>query len=154
MPPPQSDPSTSPTANARDEPRARRGWSKTIINFWLDATLLVLFVLLAWCEGVLRFVFPQRTDVTGWSLWGGDVVDWRQFQFVIFCIFSGGIALHVMLHWSWICGVINAQLLKRKAIKEDGSDTLIGVGLIALILHIIGIGLLLAMWGVQAPSGQ
>ncbi|MEZ6058663.1 MAG: DUF4405 domain-containing protein [Planctomycetaceae bacterium] len=129
----------------------RRCWSKTIVNFWLDATLLVLFVVLAWLVAVTRFVFPQRTDATGWTLWGGDIVDWHNAQFVVFCIFSAGVAVHVMLHWSWICGVVNTRIIKRKAIKEDGSDTLIGVGLIAAILHIIAIGLLLAMWGVKSP---
>ena len=77
---------------------------------------------------------------------------WRNFQFGVLSLLAAGIILHVMLHWSWVCGVLNKQLLKRKAIREDGSDTLVGVGLIAAVLHILAIGVLLASWSIARPG--
>jgi hypothetical protein len=125
------------------------GMTRTLVNFWLDLCLLIAFVSLLWVSAVLRFVFPGRVDATGWTLWGGDVIAWRNFQFAILSLLAAGITLHVMLHWSWVCGVLNKQLLRRKAIRSDGSDTLIGVGLIAVILHIVAIGVLLASWSIR-----
>lgn len=122
--------------------------SKTLINFWLDVLLLVNFVVLAWISAVLQFVFPASTEAVGWTLWGRDVVAWQDFQFGTLCVFGAAITVHVMLHWNWVCGVINQQLLGRTAIKKDGSDTLIGVGVIAAILHILGFGVLIAKWAI------
>lgn len=151
-----SESTTSETADSDVEATSaaasmarKPGMTRTLVNFWLDLFLLVVFVSLLWVSAVLRFVFPGRVDATGWTLWGGDVIAWRNFQFTILSLLAAGITLHVMLHWSWVCGVLNKQLLRRKAIRSDGSDTLIGVGLIAVILHILGIGVLWASWAIQ-----
>jgi hypothetical protein len=149
---------TSETADTDVEPTTvaatprRAGMTRTLVNFWLDLCLLIVFVSLLWVSAVLRFVFPARVDATGWTLWGGDIIAWRNLQFSILALLAAGVTLHVMLHWSWVCGVINKQLLRRRAIKSDGSDTLIGVGLIAVILHIIAIGVLWASWTIQHPA--
>lgn len=127
------------------------GMTRSVLNFWLDSFLLVTFVLLGWVAAVLEFVFPARADLTGWTLWGADVVFWRDVQFGVLCVLAAGIALHVMLHWSWVCGVINRQVCRRTVIRQDGTDTLIGVGLIAVILHVLAIGVLVARWALHAP---
>lgn len=147
---------TSESIESADTPpspaRPRKvGMTRTLVNFWLDTFLLMAFVVLGWVSAVLQFVFPARTDATGWTLWGGDVVAWRNLQFGVLSVLATGIVLHVMLHWSWVCGVLNKQLLKRKAIREDGSDTLVGVALIAVVLHILAIGVLLASWSIKRP---
>jgi hypothetical protein len=107
-----------------------------------------LFVVLAWISTVIRFAFPALPDASGWTLWGYDVVDWRDAQFNVLCLFGAAIVLHVMLHWSWVTGVINQRLFKRQVIPANGVDTLIGVGLLVLILHLIGAGLLIARYCV------
>jgi len=130
------------TSEKRKGPRV----SKTIVNFCLDVTLLVLFVVLAWISAVLRFAFPAQADASGWMLWSYDVVDWRDAQFNVLCLFGAAIVLHVMLHWSWVTGVLNQRVFKRQAIPANGVDTLIGVGLLALILHLLGAGILIARY--------
>ncbi|MCA9087893.1 MAG: hypothetical protein KDA90_04585 [Planctomycetaceae bacterium] len=128
------------------------GVSKTIINFWLDVLLMINFVVLAYVSAVLQFVFPAGFEAAGWTVWGSDVVAWQNFQFATICVFGAAITLHVMLHWNWVCGVINKQLLGRTVIKRDGTDTLIGVGVIAVILHILAIGVFMAKWAItQQP---
>lgn len=152
-PPPADSPEAVETQPQAEAPPPRKvGMTRTLVNFWLDLFLLCVFVTLVWVSAVLQFVFPARVDASGWTLWGGDVVAWRNLQFGVLSLFAAGIILHVMLHWSWVCGVLNKQLLKRKAIREDGSDTLIGVGLIAVVLHILAIGVLLASWSIVRPG--
>ena len=120
-----------------------------MINFYLDLFLLLNYVTLMWVSAVLQFIFPVGQDAEGWTLWGNDVVAWENFQFVTLSVLTLGITLHVMFHWSWICGVINRQIFRRTVIKTDGTDTLIGVGMIAVIVHVIAIGMLVAKWSMQ-----
>lgn len=135
---------------ARAKATGRISW--TLVNFWLDALLLVLFVLLLWASAILQFVFPPRVDSTGWLLWGLDVVGWRNMQFGLLSIFATAVVVHVMFHWTWICGVLNQRIFKRTAIPMNGTDTLLGVGLLAAILHLLAAGLLLAWLYVQRPA--
>lgn len=145
MPPPDH---TKP--DARDV-RFRPRLSKTVFNFWLDSTLLVMFVTLLWISAVLQFVFPATPDASGWTLWGRDIVGWRDAQFVVLCVFAAGIVLHVMLHWSWVIGVLNQRIFKRTVVPTNGVDTLVGVGLLAGILHLLAAGLLVARYCVAPP---
>jgi Domain of unknown function (DUF4405) len=151
-------PTTEPTVAEPEAPVARPSreakpagsrFSKTIVNFWLDSSLLVAFLLLAFTSAVLRFLFPAGPAAADWVLWGADVTAWRNFQFVILCVLALGVLLHLMLHWSWVCGVITTRLLHRKPTKDDGSQTLYGVGTLLVVLHILGIALLVAWASIE-----
>lgn len=143
------------TTETPTQPRQQKSTGKrlswSLINFILDTVLLINFVVLMWVAAVLQFVFPVGHEADGWTLWGGDTVAWQNIQFTTLAIFAIGVTVHVMFHWSWICGVINRQILKRNVLKADGTDTLIGVGLVAVIVHVIAIGLLLARWAIEKP---
>ena len=76
------------------------------MNFVVDAALLALAVLLLFTAAVLRFVFPAPSVAAGWTLWGYGYDAWSNFQFALVAVFGLAILLHVMLHWSWVCGVI------------------------------------------------
>ena len=123
--------------------------SKTIVNFWLDCLLLVLFLMLVWVSAVLRFLFPAGPTEVEWSLWGAGAESWRGVQFGVLVLFSLGIVLHVMLHWSWVCGVVTKHLLGRPPTRDNGSQTLIGVGVLLGILHLLAAGLLVAWYCLQ-----
>lgn len=132
-------------------PRDRGSWwsrHSTLINFWLDAALLVLFVVQGWLFAVVQFVFPRGVDQR-WTIWGGTYWDWADALFAAFAAFALGVAVHVMLHWQWICAVIATKLLKRRAEKDDGRQTLLGVGLIVVLVHLIAAGVLAARVGLQ-----
>jgi len=130
----------------------RGGVSKTIVNFWLDATLLFTFVVLCWISAVLQFVFPVGAAPEAHQIWGANAVDWQSAQFLVLCVFSGGIILHVMLHWSWIMGVIETRFLGRKGSRDNGSHTLIGVGLLLAILHLLAFGCVAAQMSLHAVN--
>lgn len=127
-----------PTASRRGSFWARHS---TIINFWLDVCLLVLFVIQAWLFLVLHIVFPRGAG-SNWKIWGATPLDWSETLCATFCVFAVGIVIHIMLHWTWICGVVATRLLGRKLGKDDGSHTLIGVGLIVLLVHLLAAGIL------------
>lgn len=128
---------------------------RTTLNFFLDSALLAVFVLLAWTMAIFRFGFPPATTAQGWLLWGRSYDDWAAIQFVIFCLFSVGILFHLMLHWSWICGVITSRLSKwrNKAIRwDEGAQTLYGVIALIALLHVLGVGVFAAMLAMAPPG--
>jgi len=115
---------------------------KTLINFWLDVVLLILFLIQAWLLTVLAIVFPRGG--VGWTIWGATASDWLDGLLTAFCTFAVAVVVHVMLHWPWICGTVATRLLGRKAGKDDGSLTLIGVGFLILVFHAFGAAVLAA----------
>lgn len=131
--------------------------SKTAVNFWLDALLLVLFVVLCWSSLIVRYVFPPGPQSQGWQLWGWDYMQWSDFQFAALCLLALGILIHVMLHWSWVCGVVASRVRQRQGAsaagkKDDGSRTLWGVGLLIMVCNVIGLGVAAAVLTVQGPT--
>lgn len=126
--------------------------SRTIVNFLLDTVLLVAFVLLVWCSVVVRFVFPPGPSATGWKLWGYDFDQWAGLQFSLVGALFVGIVIHVMLHWSWVCGVLATRLSSdRKGRVDEGLQTIYGVALLIAVLTTIGVGVGAAVLSVRPP---
>jgi hypothetical protein len=129
--------------------------TRTMLNFWLDAGMLVVFILLLWASTVVRFVFPPAVTAAEYTLWGWTVDQWIGFQYAVLCLFTFLILLHLMLHWTWVCGVLAARFLKRDQGKkrnvDDGTRTLWGVGLLIVLLNIMGIGIAAASLMIQGP---
>jgi hypothetical protein len=140
-----------------DKSVARRGprVSKTMVNFIVDTMLLVLVVSLLFTAAVLRFVFPAPSTSAGWMLWGRGYDAWANFQFVVVSIVGLAILLHVMLHWSWVCGVIVTKLLGRSGTKntlDEGQQTLWGVGMLIVVVNLLGLLIGLAYLTIQSPA--
>ena len=129
--------------------------TKTDVNYWLDGLLLALFCLLCWASVIVRFVFPPGPEAAGWHLWGWDYEQWAGLQFTLLCILASAIVLHVMLHWSWVCGVTANKFKKRQgsagATRDDASRTLWGVGLLIVIFNVLGLAIAAAALTVEAP---
>jgi hypothetical protein len=128
--------------------------SKTTVNFWLDSFLLLVFLMLCWATVIVRFVFPVPTKSEGWKLWGLDYLAWTDLSFGLLCILAAGILLHVMLHWSWVCGVLGSWLRKRPAgppKADNGSRTIWGVALLIAIFNVLGLGIAVAALTIQQP---
>lgn len=125
--------------------------SKTIINFWLDVLLMILFLCIAWVSTVLHLIFPAGTSAKGWMLWGWNYNEWRGFEYVMLAIFTLSILVHVMLHWSWVCGVISAKILHLKEKPDYGMQTIYGVILLIGLLVLVGCAVAAAQFSIVKP---
>ena len=130
--------------------------SRTDVNFLLDALLLLLFVALCICSVILEFVFPAGTQADGWLLWNSSFNEWSRFRFYILASMAAAVVLHVMLHWSWVCGVLSSRLRSKSNQKspahDDPSRTLWGVGLLIVIVNLMGAIIAAAALTIQAPT--
>lgn len=155
--PTQNGPIVEAETRAASSPRpgskqqGRRRVSMSVINFWIDLSLLVLLLVLGWVSAVLQFLFPAPTAAAGWSLWGLGYDRWHDVQFSVICLFAAGIVLHVMMHWNWVCSVIATQIVKARQRPDEGMQTIYGVATLIVLLHLIGAGVIAAMFCVHQP---
>jgi Domain of unknown function (DUF4405) len=126
--------------------------SRSVFNLLLDTVLLVSFCVLIWSAVVVRFVFPPGPDARGWLLWALDYDQWATIQFGLIAILALGILLHVMLHWSWVCGMLATRLTRNKKAKiDDGTQTLLGAGLLIVLLNLLGLAVAAAALSIRGP---
>lgn len=129
--------------------------SRTEINFLLDSILLLLFVAVCTCAVILQFVFPAEKQ-EGWLLWSRSFSDWSRYQFTLLAAMALAVLLHVMLHWSWICGVLSSRFgdktTRKAAANDDPNRTLWGVGLLIVIVNLMGAIIAAAVLTIEAPT--
>ena len=128
--------------------------SRTDVNLWLDALLLLLFVSLCACSTILEFVFPPGPQANGWLLWEQSYSDWSRYRFAILAVMAAAVLLHVMLHWSWVCGVVASRLGRKGAgatSHDDPSRTLWGVSLLIVVINVVGAVVAAAALTIQSP---
>ena len=130
--------------------------SRTDVNFVLDAILLLLFIAVSTLSVILEFVFPAGTQAEGWLLWNSSFNEWSRLRFYVLALMAAAIVLHVMLHWTWVCGVVASRLRSKSQPKssqpDDPSRTLWGVGLLILIVNLVGAIIAAAALMIQAPT--
>lgn len=131
--------------------RPRRQFSRSKLNFVLDAVLAAAFVLLCAVAAIIQIVFPAPTTAAGWTVFGGTIDQWLILQFGCLCVLAGGVVLHVMLHWSWVCGMLTRGRPDSVLRTDDGVRTIVGVAFLLFLLHVIGLAVLVAMLTVHSP---
>jgi len=147
------DPSTRespirPGADRREKPRRL---SVSVINFWIDACVLLFLTAVGWITATLQVAFPPPTEAAGWTLWGLSYDQWRDVQFASLCLFACGILVHVMMHWNWVCSVLTIQILRVRQRPDEGMQTIYGVASLIVLLHVIAAGVVAAMICVRRP---
>lgn len=124
--------------------------SRAQVNFLLDALLLVIFCAIMATAVIVRFVFPPGPDAAGWLLWGHTYNEWCTFQFGLIAVLALGILIHIMLHWNWVCGVAVTHFTRNKKAKlDEGTQTIVGVGLLIVLLNLIGLVIAAAAVGIN-----
>ena len=158
--PRKSRPKEVVTGHLNSTPNVSRGGNfltkhQTMVNFWLDAALLVNFVVLCWISVVVKFVFPPAENAAGYLVWGLSLSQFMDVQFGVLAVFFLGIVFHLMMHWNWVCGVIGARLYReadgKKRSMDDGQRTILGVGLMIVLLNIVGLAIAAAALSLQSP---
>lgn len=125
--------------------------SRTLVNFWLDAFLLLVFALHSISAIIVQFVFPPGVAAKGWTLWSMNFGQWCSVQFFFLSVLALGILVHLMLHWSWVCGVIARKLFHQRELPDDGLRTVYGVGLLIVLLLSGAIVVGIAMMSIKMP---
>jgi hypothetical protein len=114
--------------------------TKTDVNFWLDALLLVVFSVQCWLSVVVRFVFPKAVESAGWTLWGWDYQRWSDAQFAVLCLLA-------------VAGKLRHRTgAAASAAKDDGSRTLWGVGLMIVVFNAVAFGVAAALLTIRPPG--
>ncbi len=113
--------------------------------------MLVVFSTLVWVSATLEIVFPPPTAAQGWTLWGITYDQWRDVQFISLCLLALGLLIHVMMHWSWVCSVIAAQILRTRQRPDEGMQTIYGVATLIVVFHVIAAGIIAALVCVVRP---
>jgi hypothetical protein len=150
----QRRPATPSAPRPKPAKRPSVDLSRTTVNFLLDTALLLVFLAIGWISVVLRFVFPPGTAATGWRLWGYGFDDWSAFQFSLLCVFALGVLVHLMLHWSWVCGVVASRLSRWRGHSvrlDEGTQTLYGVGLLIVACNVVGFLIAAAALSMRMP---
>jgi hypothetical protein len=140
------------TASAEVRSRSRGLPRRTVLNFLLDATLLMLFLCLGGVSAIVYFIFPPGPESDGWTLWGADYREWCDFQFGVLSTFALAVLLHVMLHWDWVCTVSCKFATGRALGPDDGSRTLYGVALLIALLTLLGAAMIVAGFTIRRPA--
>ena len=145
--------------SATRDPRTQRRptkVSRTDLNFLVDTCLLLNFLALITVAVIVQFLFPSPQQASGWTLWGWGLDQWLQLQFGLVAALALGVLLHLMLHWTWVCGVVAGWLPRtsegKKRIPDDGTRTIAGVGMMILVLNVVGLLIAAAALSIQRPA--
>jgi hypothetical protein len=86
---------------------------RTAINFWLDIVSFVVMVGLALTGGITHYVLPSGTG--NWlTFLGLGRRDFGQIHFYLGFAVVFLLAVHLAMHWSWLCGFVAKRLGKEQ----------------------------------------
>ncbi len=106
--------------------------TRTSINFGLDLVSLVVMIGLAATGGLIHFVLPPGTG-RFYALFAWNRHDIGQVHFYLAVAAIALLALHVLLHWTWICGIvgkgIGREAPSRKTQITWGLALLLGIAI-------------------------
>ncbi|MHC5109983.1 MAG: DUF4405 domain-containing protein [Planctomycetota bacterium] len=115
--------------------------SRSAVNFLVDSLLALNLLALLASASIVRLVFPRGSESAGWRVWGLDYNTWCDVHFGILGLFALTILIHVVLHWTWVCGFVTARLARRygnRARINDSEKTLYGVMTLIGALTLLG----------------
>ncbi|MBN1769707.1 MAG: DUF4405 domain-containing protein [Deltaproteobacteria bacterium] len=122
---------------------------RTALNFWLDLVSLLVMLGLAFTGGLIHWVLPAETG-RHIELSGLNRHDYGAIHFYLAVIAVVLLALHVLLHWSWICCVVGRALGRPN--PSPTARAAWGLGLVAFVALLLGAGLWWASSGAEPTS--
>lgn len=125
--------------------------TRASVNLWIDVVSLIVMIGLTATGGLIHFVLPAGSGHF-YSLFGWNRHDIGQLHFYLAVAAVLLLALHVWLHWSWMCCAI-ARMAGRTTVSQT-SQTAWGVSLLVVIAVLIGGGLFWATAFVQKTAPQ
>jgi len=116
---------------------------RSTLNFIVDAlTLLAIFVMVA-TGLIIRFILPPGTGgghgEGGLLLWGLGRHDWGDVHFWTSMVLVALLVVHVALHWSWVCMMMQRLLGGAEGIQPAaGRCNACGVGFAVAVVLAFG----------------
>lgn len=129
-----------------------RKLATALFNLGLDVILAATVSFVMWVSLLLHVAFPPATAAAGWTLWGWTFDQWRNAQFASLSILFLLIVEHVVLHWTWVCGVVTTKVLRLKKRPDEAVQKLYGIGFFFGLMLIGFAGILAAALTVKSPS--
>jgi hypothetical protein len=145
------DKSSLPDEAPQSAGQKRRKGSRVLLNFILDAGLLLAVALMVWISVLMQVVFPVPTLAGGWELWGLSFNQWRDLQFYTLCLCALLALEHLVLHWNWVCSVIATKMLRTKSRPHEGLQAIYGIGFFISIMLAVMATLIVAILTVKRP---
>lgn len=150
---PADEVAADPAPSSSERPQGRRKTkSRVILNFWLDALLLVTVVFIGWVSAVLHIVFPAPTAADGWILWGLSFDQWNDVRSTALCLCALLALEHVVLHWNWVCSTIATRIFRTKTRPDEATQAVYGVGTFIVVMLIVFGSVVAAMLSVRQPG--
>jgi len=105
---------------------------KADVNIVVDFSALVGFLMLVSTGLLMYLVLPPRSGRS--MVWGLTRHQWGDIHFWVSMIFLGLIAVHTLLHWNWIKGMVKTRIIDKMGTKGKILLTLIIVLLLIMTL--------------------
>lgn len=118
---------------------------RNMLNFVIDALTLLVMLAMVGTGFVIRYLLPPGSGGHGGGpkleLWSLGRHDWGDVHFWLAVGLIGLLFLHVVLHWSWVCGMVR-RCVRSGAKPTDepssGTQNLWGLGFLAAIVLLVG----------------
>jgi|GEM_PF-1826299 len=132
--------------------------SRSSVNFIVDALVALLFLSVLSTASIVHFVFPAPSLADCWSLWAMNLDTWSRIEIVAICVFAVAVIVHLILHWTWVCGFITTRISRYKGWKitvSASAKTLYGVSVLILALTALAVIYAAASFAVkETPQTQ
>jgi hypothetical protein len=129
--------------------------NRTQLNFVVDGLLFLTLLVVLVATAITDAVFPPASQSVGWRLLGLTLDGWMRIRLILLVTFTVLTMVHLMLHWKWICVTAAQQVSLLTGVRmrlNESYETLVGVGLLVGILHVLGIVFLAASFALTPPE--
>lgn len=92
---------------------------RTTLNLVIDLAAFALFLGMIASGLIVRYVLPPGSGgyrhPANRTLWSFSRHDWGEVHFYLAAGFLALVAVHVALHWTWICETLRRRIAPRRA---------------------------------------
>jgi len=134
--------------------------NRSRLNFLVNLITLLVMWALATVGLLIKYVLPPGTG-RRLEAWGMNRHEWGEVHFYLGVVLIGLLAVHVLLHWSWVCATARRLLAGSESgqgVSSRARRTAWGLGLVVILLVGTGGSLWCANRSVTSveftPDGQ
>jgi len=128
--------------------------SRSSVNFIVDAIVALLFLCVMCVASVVHFIFPAPSRAVGWFVWGLNLDTWSLIEVTTICIFAVAVLVHLIFHWTWVCGFVTARVatrMNRRITMTPSARTLYGVSMLIGVLTVLAVFYTAATFATTGP---